>query len=186
MAELWGRIRAFWDNLSQSERRLLSALGVTFAAAILYLIVIVPIENAMSNAHNRVEVAEDQLQSMLRLRRQFEQVNGRLAVIERRIQTNRERRDIFTLLESLASRAQVKVDSMEQRTAPEGDRYRETRVEVALRGVTLQQAVNYLKSIELENRVLSVKSLRMRTRADKPELLDVTFSVSSFEVIGAG
>ena len=29
--------------------------------------------------------------------------------------------------------------------------------------------------------MLSIKSLRIRTRADKPELLDVTFTVSSFE-----
>jgi hypothetical protein len=29
--------------------------------------------------------------------------------------------------------------------------------------------------------VLSIKSLRIRSRKDKPELLDVTFTVSSFE-----
>jgi hypothetical protein len=29
--------------------------------------------------------------------------------------------------------------------------------------------------------VLSVKALRIRTRTDNPELLDVTFTVSSFE-----
>jgi hypothetical protein len=31
--------------------------------------------------------------------------------------------------------------------------------------------------------VLSVKSLRMRTRKDKPDFLDVTFTVSTFEPI---
>jgi hypothetical protein len=31
--------------------------------------------------------------------------------------------------------------------------------------------------------MLSIKSLRIRTRADKQELLDVTFTVSSFERI---
>jgi hypothetical protein len=41
--------------------------------------------------------------------------------------------------------------------------------------------VTYLHQIETAPQVLSVKSLRIRTRQDKPELLDVTFTVSSFE-----
>jgi hypothetical protein len=41
--------------------------------------------------------------------------------------------------------------------------------------------VNYLHRIEVSPQVLSVKSLRIRTRSDKPEMLDVTFTVSSFE-----
>ena len=36
-------------------------------------------------------------------------------------------------------------------------------------------------SVESADQVLSVKSLRMRIRKDKPEFLDVTFTVSSFE-----
>ena len=52
---------------------------------------------------------------------------------------------------------------------------------MALKEVTLAQAVSYLNQIETSQQVLSVKSLRMRTRKDKPEYLDVTFTVSAFE-----
>ena len=61
------------------------------------------------------------------------------------------------------------------------DRYRETKVQVVLKSVTLSQTVNYLHRIESSEQLLSVKSLRLRTRAESPELLDVTFTVSSFE-----
>ena len=67
--------------------------------------------------------------------------------------------------------------------APTNDRYRETRVEVGLKGVTLPQTVSYLHAIESSRDLLTVKSLRIRTRSDKPELLDVVFTVSSFERI---
>ena len=63
------------------------------------------------------------------------------------------------------------------------DRYRETKVEVSLKGVSLPQTVAYLHEIEGSGELLTVKSLRLRTRADKPELLDVVFTVSSFERI---
>ena len=43
------------------------------------------------------------------------------------------------------------------------------------------QQLRYLHEIESTPEALSVKALRMRSRADKPEFLDVTFTVSSFE-----
>ena len=61
--------------------------------------------------------------------------------------------------------------------------YREQRVEVSLKKVTLEQAVRYLHSIESTERPFSVKSLRMKSRPDSSNLLDMTFSVSSFEPI---
>jgi len=119
---------------------------------------------------------------MVRLRRDFDDVQHRLSDVERRIASGR-RGNLRTTLESLASRAAVKVESMEPQASPANDAYRETKVEVALRSVTLAQTVNYLHQIDSAQEVLSIKTLRMRTRADKPELMDVTFTVSSFEPI---
>ena len=70
---------------------------------------------------------------------------------------------------------------MEPQASPANDRYRETKVEVGLKQVSLPQTVRYLHEIEETRQVLSVKALRIRTRVDQPELLDVTFTVSSFE-----
>jgi hypothetical protein len=107
-------------------------------------------------------------------------VEARLAGVEQRIRSE-AKGNLRTTLETLASKATVKVESMEPQASPASDAYRETKVEVALGGVTLPQTVNYLFQIETAPLVLSVKSLRIRTRPDKPDLLDVTFTVSSFE-----
>ena len=71
------------------------------------------------------------------LRAEFDEVNGRLTLVEERIQGG-PRGNIFTLLESLATRASVKVESMEPQTALSSDRYRETKVEVVLKNVLLE------------------------------------------------
>ena len=55
--------------------------------------------------------------------------------------------------------------------------------EVGLKNVTLAQTVHYLHQIDIAPQALSVKSLRVRTRAEQPDLLDVSFTVSSFEPI---
>ena len=72
---------------------------------------------------------------------------------------------------------------MEERKSPDHDVYRETRVEVALKNVTLTQVVSFLHSIESSTRQFSIKGLRVKTRQDKSAMLDVNFTVSSFEVI---
>jgi len=72
---------------------------------------------------------------------------------------------------------------MEPRTSKPSDAYEETKVQVVLKSQTLAQVVNYLHRIESAAHLLSIKTLRIRTRADKPELLDVTFTVSSLEPI---
>jgi type II secretory pathway component PulM len=75
---------------------------------------------------------------------------------------------------------------MEPQAAASSDAFRETKVQVVLKQVTLAQIVNFLHKIESAQQMLSVKSLRIRARSDRrtesaAELLDVTFTVSSFE-----
>ena len=43
--------------------------------------------------------------------------------------------------------------------------------------------INYLHRIETAEPVYSIKSLRIKTRPDRSEMLDVNFTVSSFEPI---
>jgi general secretion pathway protein M len=174
------RVRSWFDALSPRERALVLGAGAALAAALLLLGVVLPALRAASSATSRVASAEQELLAVQRLRHQYDEVQGRLAAVEQRIRSG-PRGEIFTTLEKLARDSAVKVDSMEPRTSPASADYRETRVQVALKGVTLAQLVNYLHRIDSSEQVLSIKSLRIRARKDRPEMLDVTFTVSSFE-----
>jgi hypothetical protein len=173
------RLRTLFANLSPRERMLVSSVGV-LAAGLVAVVVVLELLAVGDRIDARRAAAEQQLEVMTRLRREFDDVNIRLRSVEERIQSG-QRGNLRTTLESLAQRANVKVESMEPQASPSHDRYRETKVEVGLREVTLAQAVSYLHEIERTPQPLSVKALRMRTRQEKPEFLDVTFTVSSFE-----
>jgi type II secretory pathway component PulM len=183
MSELWARLRDLLANLSPRERILVGSAGAIVVLIVAYALLVAPVLSARSRAEERVAAAEQGITTLARLRAEYEEVNGRLASVEQRIRQGPSG-NIFTTLESLARQSAVKVDSMEPQAAPAGTAYRETKVQVVLKGVTLAQIVSYLQGIESAQQVLSVKSLRMRTRQDKPELLDVTFTVSSFEAAG--
>jgi general secretion pathway protein M len=180
--ELWGRVLNTWNGLEARERLLVSIVLVLVAIALLYVIVIGPVLRAASRGEQRLATADQQLSVMQRLRRDYDDVQGRLAYVEQRIQSG-ARGNLRSTLESLAQQASVKVESMEPQASPAHPKYRETKVEVGLRNVTLAQTVHYLHQIDIAPQALSVKSLRIRTRAEQPDLLDVTFTVSSFEPI---
>ena len=103
-----------------------------------------------------------------------------VVAIEETIKKTQGSKNLRTLLDTLASSASVEVKSMEERAASESELYKETKLEVALQKVTLEQVVKYLHSIESSDRVLSIKSLPVKKRPDKSRLLDVSFLVSSF------
>jgi len=190
MSELVGRVQVLWDGLAPRERVLVGAAGGVFAVALLLLGIVLPIRGAVENARSGAETAAQQSAQRQGMEREWDDVSSRLTSVEGRIQGGGEGQNLLTLLESLAARAGVKPTSMEKRQSGESARYEETKVEVSLKNVTLQQAVNYLTSIETASQPLSVKSLRIKRRAavggsgaagGAADLIDVTFSVSGFK-----
>lgn len=182
MKQLIERLRAAFLGLAPRERLLVSAALALLLLTLLWFASLRPLLAAGSGASERVEMAEQRLEVMRRLRRDFDEVNLRLASVEERIR-NGARGNLRTGLEALARDAQVKIDSMEPQAAPTNERYRETKVEVNLKQVSLPQAIRYLHGIESSDMVLSIKSLRVRVRPETPDLLDVKFTVSAFEPI---
>ena len=179
------RIAVWVGGLAPRERLLLGAAAAMLGVAIVWLGLVMPLVGAVRSAALRVETAERNLAVARRVRGELGALQANLASVERRIREG-PRGNLFTTLEELAAQSAVKVESMEPQASPASDAYRETKVQVALKQVTLAQVVNFLHKIESAAQPLSVKSLRVRTRseqrgAEKVDLLDVTFTVSSFE-----
>lgn len=179
------RIAVWIGGLAPRERLLLGAAGALLVVAVVYLALVQPLVGAVTNAGLRVETAERNLEVARRVQGELAALQGNLASVEQRIRQGPQG-NLFTTLEQLAAQSAVKVESMEPQASPASDVYRETKVQVALKQVTLAQLVNFLHKIESAPQPLSVKSLRVRTRSEqksgaKADLLDVTFTVSSFE-----
>jgi hypothetical protein len=156
---------------------------------VLFFGLVMPVIAATQSASSASENSERQLAMMLRMRHDWDVLHDRLRAVENQIEANRDGQNLLTLLESLASNAGVKPTSMEKRQSGESERYEETKVEVSLKSISLQQAIQYLASIESADQPLSVKSLRIKRRPGRAtapgqsaaDLIDVTFSVSAFK-----
>ncbi len=189
MNELIGRLTILWNGLAPRERVLVGIAAAALSLEIGFFGVVMPVKAATDSAYATAESAEQELAMMQRMRREWDGLHLRLSSVESNIQESRDQQNLLTLLESLAAQAGVKPTSMEKRQSGESERYEETKVEVSLKGVSLQQAVTYLASIESTRQPLSVKSLRIKRRPGRvttpgekaEDQIDVTFAVSAFK-----
>ena len=183
MNDLLDRVRGALSSLAPRERMLLGGAGAALLVTLLFFGVAMPVVRSLDRASARVAAAERDIQLAQRFQVDLREMQGKLGAVEQRIQSG-PKGNIFTTLEELSKKSAVKVESMEPQAAPAQDRYKETKVQVVLKQVTLAQAVSFLHGIESSPQLLSVKSLRVRTRPEqKDDMLDVTFTVSSFEMI---
>jgi type II secretory pathway component PulM len=148
------RARAWFDGLARREKMLVASAGAALALVLFVVAIVQPLLSTRAAAAERAET--------------------------QRIATGPQG-NLLATLEDLANRSGVKLDSTEPRSAPPAPPYRETKLQVTLFNSSLPQVVRFLHEIENAPQVMSVKSLRLRMRPDQPGMLEVTFTVSSFE-----
>lgn len=89
---------------------------------------------------------------------------------------------LATVLEGLASDVGISknINSLKPRKIASSDEYDEQGLDVQLKGVNLQNSVDYLEKIENSNKLrMKVSKLQIKPKSSKRAELDVTFQVST-------
>ena len=180
MNEWIARLRAWFEGLARREKLLVASAAAALGFVLFVVAIVQPLLSSRAAAAERAEAAEQQYESVRQIKTRFDDVSVRLSAVEQRIATGPQG-NLLATLESLANKSGVKLDSTEPRSAPAAPPYRETKLQVTLFNSSLPQVVRFLHEIENAPQVMSVKSLRLRMRPDQPGMLEVTFTVSSFE-----
>jgi len=79
------RLRTAYEGLSSREQMLVLGAAGLIGIALLYLVIVSPIRSFAASASERVTTAEQELEVVRRLRREYDEVHGRLATVEERI-----------------------------------------------------------------------------------------------------
>ncbi len=162
------------------------------AAVVVILVVVLPVTVAssrISKLQREVNAGSSQLRDIMRAIESYDQ---RKAELEGTLQFLAGGFDssISTTLESLAEKEgiQDRIDSLKEKAAAPSEIYDEASVDVRLKRVSLQQLVNFLYAIENQpDKVLRLKKISVKSRFDKKDQLDVSFTVSTYRLLeGAG
>jgi type II secretory pathway component PulM len=177
----------FLDKRTPRERQMIGIMTVAIGLWLAYWIVVGLILHPIRDTQRAIEDRRVQLGQMLTMQSKYRRIQSQVAELEQRIRAGQQG-NVLSSLETMASEAQIKdrITSMDPRSTPPNDLYKETVIEVRLANVNLKQLVDYLYRIQSSPVLLKVKRLRAKTRRDDPGYLDVNFRVSSFEPLRPG
>lgn len=172
-------LRDRWERLSQRERTMVGALGVTFVIMMVLIVGFLITDGLASMEEHNADMRQalrdldTQRDNYLRMKAKASQMETRLGQTPVQLQG---------YLEQAAKEAGIDIpETKENPPTPAGKRFVERSVDLGLHAVTLDQLVKFMRAIETGRSLVVVTRLNVRTRDDKHEQFDVEMSVSTYE-----
>jgi general secretion pathway protein M len=169
-------------QLGKREKLMIAGGGLAIVLVLFYQFGLSPALNRLRLLDRLVAQKEREVYEMKTLRDTYLMQKSLMEEVNRSLNQRGQEFAIFSFLEDLANKSGVKNNIMYMKPALStvGELYRESSVEMRLEGIGLQQLIRYLYDIERAPQILRVRRMHIKPRTANPDLLDVTFQVSTF------
>ena len=170
-----GRV-GFLANINPKERRVLFLGGVGVALILFFGVVVFPLSRQRGEIEQRIEKKREELKEMMVLSQRIDD-SGLASAARGEVPSGFS---ILSYLEGLAdqSRIREKIEYMKPGSSDAKGKGKELSVEVKLKGVSIDELVDYLFRIEQGGqRPLIVRRMMVRSRFSNPRELDATLTV---------
>jgi type II secretory pathway component PulM len=172
---------AAFANMSERERRLVTLLIAAFT-----LIVLAGglwwATSKLDGRERRVRDMRQNLQQILALEAQYKSAEQTEKKSASRLRTNNT--SLFSLLQKSAGALGLTLNDLNERKTPVRDtEVTEVSVEVNLKKVSIDKLNTFLEKVEgkRSSGLVKVKKLKVKSRYDDPELLDVNMTVVTWK-----
>src|SRR3990172_4805336 len=166
---------------SERDRKVVVYTGLGASVLILCLIFQFFLSGTV-RLDKKAQALQIELKKLDSLRNEYIQSKGSIEELSKSIKTGDE--SLISVVEKILvdSRVDRGNFSIKSRTSTPGDLYEETSVDVDLKKIPLDRMVDVLYKIQTTTAFLKVSKLRPQTRFDNPDLMDVSFRVSTFKL----
>jgi len=178
-------IRDRIQRVSSSRRDKRALIISVFALSILLLFLIFQFfSSGTEKLAKKANVLESDLKRIGTLRNELLDANITISKITSSIKSGDEA--LISVVENILvgggiSRGNFSIKDSNPRASAPDDLYNEKSVDVEIKKIPLNKIVDLLYKIQTRPSFLKVSKLRMRTRFDEPDLMDVNFRISSFK-----
>ena len=168
-------------KMSDRERRLVAltaAIALVLAVAGLSWM----ISGSISRREKGISIRKDEIAQLESLRSDYEQATARQKAAEARIKTATST-SLFTLMQKAAQEVGLALSDLNERRVPVKDSdLTEVNVDVTLKEISIDKLVTLLEKIEgkTSGGVVKVSKLKVKTRLDNPDMLEVSLTVSTW------
>jgi len=173
----------FFHRLTARERMTVLLGGTFVLSLLLYGLVLAP---ALEKRDRWISMAERKKQELSRfvdLSARYQNLEGIIAAMERELGSRKRGFSLLAQLEAGARRLglQDNITSMKPFKNQMDSGIEESSVEIRLEKLDLGGLVKFLQEVEGEESLVRTRRLRIKSRFDDPQLLDVTLLVSTLE-----
>jgi general secretion pathway protein M len=171
----------FWQNTQPRERLFLGGAGAVFVVFLLFKFAIDPLVKHSADLDRQIVAARGQLVELRTMQQEYQRQKTVVDTINSQLK-KQQNFAIFSRLEEFAGQTGIrnKILYMKPTVSTPSEVYNEESVEVKMEGVTLEQLVRYLHSIENSPQLLKIKRLEIKPHFDNRQILTATFRVSAF------
>jgi general secretion pathway protein M len=171
-------------NLNKREK-----LSVIAAAAALFIFVLLqflvfPLLEKNDRLSSKLISRQHELEQIRLLQAEYRQTSQKAEQAQRFIKRRKPGFTLFSFLETLAGKTNVKNNIAYMRptsTADKDSPYRLSLVEMKLADITTSQLMAYLHGIEASNNMIFVKRLSISKEERKADLITTVFQVETLE-----
>lgn len=169
-------------NITQREQRVVAAAGILLFLLLVYLGVDAVVQR-YQDLGQRIEIRKQDLTKISHLRDQYLETHRQVEEIRSRLENKQKDFSLLSFIEDLANREGIRenIGSVKPKKLPLNEDYDESSVEIQMDNVTLPKLVDFAYKIENSGHILKVKRVRLKTRYDDRNLLNVTLQVSTYE-----
>ncbi len=170
-------------ELTERDRYIIYGVAGLLAIIIIYLAVF-SFSSKVSNLEKRVLTLETDLQRVANLKSEYIESSRQLKNLVK--SGARQTGPLISVVEKVllsesVERKKFSIKDRNQRSKDTEDIYNEKSVEVQIKQIPLGKMIDILYAFQSKNTNLKVKGLRIRTRFDNSNSVDIYFKVSTFE-----
>lgn len=171
------------DRLSRREKFMVGGLALFFVVFVVALASFW-VSSSLGAMERRITEKTTRLQSVIDMRKQYEEAKRRDEEVKRLIKRGRNI-DLVATLTNLEKQLGVNIEDLETRTPgvnPDKG-VEEIKVEVNIPHITIDRLVELLEEVERKSKTIAVRILHVRNNFRDPTQLDVNMTVSNFQLM---
>lgn len=181
LKEIWEQVSLWFEVRSSREKKLISSVLVVISLLIC-VAVIASAASGLASKRSQIVVKEKQLKGLKRLSVDYLAQKKKNQVLERALKNNHT--SLFSLLQSSATQLELTLsDLAERKQVLPGEKVLEVSVGVNFKKVSIDRLTAFIKAVESSKPkgLVKVTKLKVKTRYDIPDLLDVQLTVSTWK-----
>ncbi|WP_448874000.1 type II secretion system protein GspM [Desulfobulbus propionicus] len=170
-------------QLADREKKMVMLGGAALAVFVLVQFVIFPFVDQRSRLQKRLAGKEKAVAEMQLLRQQYQRINQQSGAMASLLDQREEGFSLFAFLEENAAESAVKerIVSMKPSESQEGEMQAQSRVEMKLQGVSLEQLLKFLERSESPENLVGIAKMTIQENTKEEGSLDVTLVMVGVE-----